>query len=65
MRWPNLGRSIGKTRQLRVMIRKTAGGITSLLGAAIIILAMPVWIWKFVFGAGLTWLGAFLFRVRD
>ncbi|MGI5840430.1 MAG: hypothetical protein ACOX8W_12385 [bacterium] len=65
MRWLKLKRNFGKTRALRLAARKTAGGITSLLGAAIIVATMPVWIWKFLLGAGLTWLGAVLFSVRD
>lgn|GEM_PF-6181616 len=65
MRWLSLRRSIGRTRTLRVAVRKTAGGVASLIGAAIVIFALPVWIWKFVLGAGLAWLGAFLFSLRD
>ncbi len=51
-----LGR-FSRVRLGRNLIREIVGGALAILGAALVLLTIPGWLWKLMLGAGLVWLG--------
>jgi len=64
MRRVTFGSNFYKSRQGRHRVREIAGGAMAILGAAVVLLTIPPWLWKFIFGAGLVWLGVQICSTR-